>query len=252
MPSLSEIEKKIAALRQRYAELDAKSIQNGKWDGAALSAMTVVEAEIKRLERDREKALVSDLIGEVSTEQTKRHSPPPRAASLPMPVFATKNAELCDPLVGLERLPKTDEDRVDLWLTLSQWCCEQVNSDLEGRQKALDQNIPVAFTQGLFRSLIVQLGALQAEYRWLVAMGRDRRKSLEETLLKRIEALEARPQLKYEGVWSGEKVYGAGMLVTDGGSMFHANRATIGERPGSGSDTWTLAVKRGRDGRDVK
>lgn len=62
----------------------------------------------------------------------------------------------------------------------------------------------------------------------------------------RLEALEARPAVKYLGVYQQGKAYGAGNMVTDAGSVWHADRATMA-RPGS-SDDWTLAVKRGRDG----
>ena len=65
-------------------------------------------------------------------------------------------------------------------------------------------------------------------------------------LADRIKQLEDRPTMKYQGVWASEKVYGSGNFVTDGGSLWHANRATVGERPGSG-DAWQLAAKRGRD-----
>lgn len=64
----------------------------------------------------------------------------------------------------------------------------------------------------------------------------------------RIKVLEARPELKYCGVWSADKVFGQGNFVTDSGSLWHASRANIGERPGSG-DAWQLAVKKGRDAR---
>ena len=68
-------------------------------------------------------------------------------------------------------------------------------------------------------------------------------------LVDRVKEFEARPQMKYVGVWNQEKVYGAANCVTDGGSMFHAQRASVGERPGSGSDAWVLVVKKGRDAR---
>jgi hypothetical protein len=64
----------------------------------------------------------------------------------------------------------------------------------------------------------------------------------------RVQELEAKPSMKYRKVWDQAKVYGSGNFVTDGGSMWHADRANVGERPGS-SDAWTLAVKKGRDAR---
>jgi hypothetical protein len=67
-------------------------------------------------------------------------------------------------------------------------------------------------------------------------------------LLKRIDELEARPQvMKYQGVWDSEKVYANGDFVTDDGSLWHCSDVCRGVRPGSGT-AWQLAVKRGRDG----
>ena len=67
----------------------------------------------------------------------------------------------------------------------------------------------------------------------------------------RIKALEERPVLKYMGVWAEEQQYNAGNLVTRAGSIFHANRSTRA-KPGEGSADWTLAVKRGADGKDAR
>jgi hypothetical protein len=87
---------------------------------------------------------------------------------------------------------------------------------------------------------------VQTEYRLLSAFGRDKRNAVEKRLLERIEALEARPEMKYCGIWKADTVYGTGNFVTDNGSLFHANRASVGERPGT-SDSFTLAVKKGKD-----
>lgn len=60
----------------------------------------------------------------------------------------------------------------------------------------------------------------------------------------RIEALEARPTMKYTGTWEARE-YQPGNVVTDGGSMWHCERKTQ-LRPGD-NDAWRLCVKRGRD-----
>jgi hypothetical protein len=65
---------------------------------------------------------------------------------------------------------------------------------------------------------------------------------------KRLDELEARPVLKYCGVWAVDKVYSTGNFVTDAGSVWHAQRANAGARPGV-SDAWVLAVKKGKDAR---
>lgn len=55
--------------------------------------------------------------------------------------------------------------------------------------------------------------------------------------------------LSFEGVYQDGKSYDVGNLVTWGGSSWHANEATT-SKPGDGSKSWTLMVKRGRDGKD--
>lgn len=252
MPGLSEIEKKIAALRQRYAELDEKLVpkRNGVVDMAVSTAMGAVTTEIARLERLREKALVCDLIGEKAEEPKQPPSSPPRLAPLQMPVFATDKADISDPILDLDRLPSAEGERTELFRKLVGFAIRKVNSSLQASQQAVNQDIPVAFTQGFFRALITTLGVLHAEHRLLVAMGRDHRKDLEETLLKRIEALEARPVMIDAGVFDDAKTYSPGSFVSYQGSGWAAQVKTKGVRPGDGT-IWRLAVKKGRDGKDA-
>lgn len=56
------------------------------------------------------------------------------------------------------------------------------------------------------------------------------------------------PAMLYRGVHVPGRMYDKGDCVTFGGSLWHANAETT-TRPGDGSAAWTLAVKRGRDGR---
>jgi hypothetical protein len=51
--------------------------------------------------------------------------------------------------------------------------------------------------------------------------------------------------MKYEGVWSEGKTYTRGSFVTHAGSLWFADDTSIGARPGAGSTTWKLAVKKG-------
>ncbi|MEX3690609.1 hypothetical protein AB3X91_16200 [Paraburkholderia sp. BR14263] len=55
--------------------------------------------------------------------------------------------------------------------------------------------------------------------------------------------------LIYRGVWQEDHEYEPGDMVTWGGSMWHCNARTR-ERPDAGNAAWTLAVKRGRDGKN--
>ena len=69
-------------------------------------------------------------------------------------------------------------------------------------------------------------------------------------LTKRIEALEKEPTLTYEGTAQAGREYEKGMFVTHQGSLWHCNAKTKAQ-PGFGP-AWTLAVKRGKDGRDAR
>jgi hypothetical protein len=80
---------------------------------------------------------------------------------------------------------------------------------------------------------------------------RDTITEMQAPLIARIAELEQKPGLKYQGVWAAEKVYSVGDFVTDHGSLWHCWDTNVGVRPGS-SDTWQLAVQRGKDGRDVR
>lgn len=51
------------------------------------------------------------------------------------------------------------------------------------------------------------------------------------------------------GVFTEGKTYSRGDIVTWGGSSWHANEPTT-VKPGEGSKSWSLCVKRGRDGKD--
>jgi len=68
-------------------------------------------------------------------------------------------------------------------------------------------------------------------------------------LKARIEALEKRTIPKYLGVHKPGATYSEGSMVTRDGSIFYCNKTTTAN-PGDGSQDWTLAVKRGRDGKD--
>ena len=78
---------------------------------------------------------------------------------------------------------------------------------------------------------------------------------MEQALLKLIADLEARIQkleerpIKYLGAWEQGAAYSANSIVTDRGSMWIAREDTI-QRPGC--EAWTLCVKKGRDGKDVR
>jgi len=59
------------------------------------------------------------------------------------------------------------------------------------------------------------------------------------------------PVAIYRGVWTEGKTYEPGDSVTSGGSEWHCHLATT-SKPGDGVKAWTLKVKRGRDGKDLR
>jgi len=67
-------------------------------------------------------------------------------------------------------------------------------------------------------------------------------------LKQRVAELEAQP-FAYDGPFEGGKTYRKGTFTTHDGSLWHCNYKTA-SRPGDGP-AWTLAVKRGRDGKDT-
>lgn len=52
----------------------------------------------------------------------------------------------------------------------------------------------------------------------------------------------------YRGVFRDGEPYSPGDTVTWGGSLWHCNADTT-DKPGEGGDAWTLAAKKGRDGK---
>jgi hypothetical protein len=71
-------------------------------------------------------------------------------------------------------------------------------------------------------------------------------------LKERIEQLEQTLQeFGYRGTWQEGIVYRAGNFVTLGGSLWHCNANETTSRPNTESSGWSLAVKRGRDGRSA-
>jgi hypothetical protein len=59
------------------------------------------------------------------------------------------------------------------------------------------------------------------------------------------------PVLIYRGVYQPSQTYAAGDTVTWAGSLWHANEETSA-KPDQGGGAWTLAAKRGRDGKDLQ
>lgn len=77
------------------------------------------------------------------------------------------------------------------------------------------------------------------------------RAELDAEVQKRVtEVVATLPTLRYRDVWKEGESYRAGDMVTWAGAMWHANEPNT-VKPGDGK-AWTLAVKRGRDGKDLR
>jgi hypothetical protein len=125
----------------------------------------------------------------------------------------------------------------------------------EDHAKALEQHLErhvdgafaIAQKAGLNPSspaTVKQMFRLQAEAAAMIGWAFRRLQHAEKRLAE-VEAAGSR----YRGVYQKADSYSRGDFATHDGSMWHANRQTS-EIPGSGND-WSLAVKRGRDGKDA-
>jgi hypothetical protein len=88
-----------------------------------------------------------------------------------------------------------------------------------------------------------ELAALRAEVAQLKARDAERD--------KRLKQLESRSWLEYRDVWKADVTYRADDAVTWDGCMWVARAASTNARPGR-SECWRLAVKKGRDGKDLR
>jgi hypothetical protein len=78
------------------------------------------------------------------------------------------------------------------------------------------------------------------QYLFVMGVGRM------EGMKARLAELE-RTRPEYRGIWKARTMYARGSFVTSAGSVWCATEDTD-SKPGSDA-TWTLAVKRGRDGK---
>lgn len=62
------------------------------------------------------------------------------------------------------------------------------------------------------------------------------------------------PTLVYKGVFNDEDTYEKGDCVTQGGSLWVCKQDEVKQKPGTeeAKEVWQLAVKKGRDGKDLK
>jgi len=142
-----------------------------------------------------------------------------------------------NPFDTVDRLPQGEAAQKALLDEAFHYAVDHIGGQLEKFRQATPKN-----------ALLMTLAWLWTETRQLLKFAREQRLDLE----ARVAALEARPTISYEKIYSPDKVYKPGNLTTHQGSLWHANVETRGVPPGDGNVAWTLIVKRGREGKDAR
>jgi hypothetical protein len=146
---------------------------------------------------------------------------------------------------------KEIEQAHEYWINWhEEWACHKVH------EAGIDPNSPV------FLPIVTRLkGELVGIHNWFAKRCEEaeaRLAALEDLvspeatpLAIRVDALEKKPNAQYRGVWNENERYVEGEFVTHKGSVWAAKASSRGFRPNENPNTWQLAVRRGRDGRDA-
>lgn len=119
-------------------------------------------------------------------------------------------------------------------------CLEHVGDALRQRDKRI----------GILEARLAEMQKQQALSTPVASPNGDSSRTLD-ALCKRVDELEKRPILQYRGVWTSGTSYPAGSCVTWAGSSWIAKEPTSA-KPGDGATSWQLAIKAGRDGKDLR
>jgi hypothetical protein len=83
----------------------------------------------------------------------------------------------------------------------------------------------------------------------------DKLESENIALKAKLTALETKGLMTYEGVWTRDRTYARGAAVTDHGCMWISKTTNTNQRPAftpEAATYWTLVVKKGKDGKDLR
>lgn len=269
----TEVDREIAKLEQRMDALGAKIMKPDRTaDSTIIHAQIVVGEELRRLQQKR-----GDILGgkQAADVPPVAIAPTPTPAVLREPFRITPKDEVRKKVdTGA---PSSEENQRELQAIFDKHADADplavIEDEFQGHFehcKEVDANRGALYSEGIYIATLMVLARMNIEMHAIAEFQRDRRRAIEarldafesqvpslqtreaapSALEERIAALEARPTVKYLGVWKEGKAYVGGSMVTDKGSVWHADRATM-QRPGA-SDDWVLAVKRGADGKDGK
>ena len=249
---LDTIEARLAAVRTK--PIDAPGV---------FTAEEVLDKAQKKLSAEFDDATAREAVAGTIFENAPAAAPetqPAAAAVLKMPRRVTKAG------VVRARANIADIDENDA-AELAAAFRKHIEADAPGWAEELfrgfldiyvecGRNGPAAFTQGVYGALIHTFAHLAADTAACADLAQRYRHQAAQriaALESKIAALEAArpPALRYRGAYEDGAEYDVGEFVTDGGSVWHCNRKTK-TRPSDGGENWTLAVKRGRDGRVTK
>lgn len=185
-----------------------------------------------------------------SVEKTAKRSAADKAGSLSRRASQTKDL----PLVEAQfRLPNVDARLADVdmtalveraFATFSQERDEYLNFHADAYGESRDHT--VTFSQKTYDQI---QGQIRAMYLHALSAKAILYAHLERAF-ELIEQLEQSPKgMTYRGVYKADEQYVPGDVCTWSGSAWHCNEPTT-ERPDAGP--WTLCVKRGRDGKDLR
>jgi hypothetical protein len=243
----SQVDREIAALEERNVALDAKLVKpDGRFDGDVISAQGAIAKQLLLLQQQR-----SDLLSGIEIKKPK--PPEAVAAAAPLrdpfriaPVGAIrKRAEVSAPLEGalLQEICSLF-DKFEAADAIA-----HLEDEFRGYMgRAVDERMDrsARYSQANYIAMLMVLTRIDIESKATREFYRNRRVELED----RIKELEARPiALSWAGVYAADVQYKRGTFVTYDGSLWHCNKDLRGVLPGK-DENWTLAVKRGRDGRE--
>lgn len=229
---IAEMEKRHAEMYERAFGGHVSTFDHNLGDAAALLKTEIVKAKEKRAK------ILAGVVEE------KRPEPVPSHRRLPRNITSKEMREKAEAAAKPD-LPPNDASWEDVAaLYQGEHAFSMFEADFLELRGEVGEDVLCAFTQGEHTALLGMIFRVLAEMRATIHHAGNKRRLLEE----RVKALEAKPTMRYCGIWKDEPAYAPGDVTTHDGSMWIAREANIACRPSTTGD-WQLCVKKGRDAR---